>query len=237
MKNLLLILPLLVLAASINAQCVLKKKSCNGLTVQLTNVPHEYLTEKEQVSRESGRPSHSDDRQLLSYVLEKEIMEGVWKGVETKDSDELEVSFSSLGAGVYRVTCLVNSANRKKQTRIQKEGRQSFSLDFDGFSSNKMTLEPCNSNIAFTNEGALNDKISIFPNPTKDNLSVKGIPKDIGDITVSLYDLDGRKLLSRDFTETSFDIDVSSIQSGVFFFEVKSKENVLLAVKKVTILK
>ncbi|MCL5129610.1 leucine-rich repeat protein [Algibacter sp. L4_22] len=60
---------------------------------------------------------------------------------------------------------------------------------------------------------------TIYPNPTKDMLSIKS--KQLESAEVIVYDLNGRVLLSNDISGASHEINISSFSSGVYLLKIK----------------
>ena len=71
-----------------------------------------------------------------------------------------------------------------------------------------------------------NSEVKIFPNPAKDDLNVSLSPAFAGQNEITVYDMMGRKILNSivDCNENSLhSIDISALESGVYFFSVKTK--------------
>ena len=59
--------------------------------------------------------------------------------------------------------------------------------------------------------------IFVFPNPVKETLTVKGVEKDA---IISLYDMSGKLLQAITSQENSTDINVSSLQQGIYLLQI-----------------
>ena len=68
----------------------------------------------------------------------------------------------------------------------------------------------------------LNKSISIYPNPTNNTLFITSTSQQLQ--TLAVYNLSGQKLLEQSFTPQ---IDVTNLTNGVYFIEVKSKEDLV----------
>jgi hypothetical protein len=70
-----------------------------------------------------------------------------------------------------------------------------------------------------------NDDILLYPNPAKDKFTVQSLKFKVGYATFEIYDLNGRKLLEKNFPAGSenVEIDVSSLQSGIYFCRLTSE--------------
>jgi len=65
----------------------------------------------------------------------------------------------------------------------------------------------------------------IYPNPTANEFKVQSQKKKVEEATIELYDLNGRKLLKKSIPkgQESTEVDVSGLQSGVYFCRLISK--------------
>ena len=70
-------------------------------------------------------------------------------------------------------------------------------------------------------------KLSVYPNPVKDVLTINGIYK-----SVEIYDIYGKLVLSSNAKQT---INVSSLADGVYFVNINTKK--IITVKKITVTK
>ncbi|MFD1615087.1 S8 family serine peptidase [Gelatiniphilus marinus] len=64
--------------------------------------------------------------------------------------------------------------------------------------------------------------ISIYPNPAKDYIYVK-IPSTYNTLTISLFNILGKRVLQRLISNTNNQIDVSSLSKGMYIIHAKSK--------------
>ena len=65
----------------------------------------------------------------------------------------------------------------------------------------------------------------IYPNPAKDKFTVQGLKFKVSYATFEIYDMNGRKMLEKNFPAGSenVEIDVSSLQSGIYFCRLISE--------------
>jgi energy-converting hydrogenase Eha subunit C len=68
---------------------------------------------------------------------------------------------------------------------------------------------------------AADNSISLYPNPTTDQLFIK--TENINPQTITIYDVDGRLIFTEPFKA---EISISQLSSGVYFVEVQSNEGV-----------
>ncbi len=69
-------------------------------------------------------------------------------------------------------------------------------------------------------------KIEVYPNPFIDELYFKS--EFSGEATLDILDINGRKLLSIDVDDLSqFEINLSSLAVGIYFYKIKNKEKIL----------
>ncbi len=93
--------------------------------------------------------------------------------------------------------------------------------------ANLYTVATCTANVPFEDCTALNimdvelfDGLKLYPNPTKDQLRISGLP---GQSEISIRDLNGR-LISMDHVNTNdYDMTVSSMKSGVYLITITAQ--------------
>ncbi|MGB3605853.1 DUF7619 domain-containing protein [Psychroserpens sp.] len=69
----------------------------------------------------------------------------------------------------------------------------------------------------------------VFPNPAKDNITIQTNQNSFGNITVSIVDIQGKLILESQISEVQrFDIDISAIQSGLYFVKLNSNGKSLI---------
>jgi polyhydroxybutyrate depolymerase len=66
------------------------------------------------------------------------------------------------------------------------------------------------------------EKISIFPNPTKDKLVIQGLSQTLITANCNVFSIDGKQCSVR-LTENN-SLDVSDLENGVYFLRIKTKE-------------
>ncbi len=111
---------------------------------------------------------------------------------------------------------------------IALETNQSFSPSTSGNYAVEITLNGCTefSNcIQFTNLNASlsnlnNNKLSVYPNPTKDNITIKF--QGSNECHAILYDLQG-KTLTNTVIKNGAQIDISEIEKGTYFLHLTSE--------------
>ena len=74
----------------------------------------------------------------------------------------------------------------------------------------------------------------MFPNPAKENVTVRLNSNSFGNVTIRVIDLQGKQIIEQPFSEEhTMELDVSDLQSGMYFVKLNSKDNV--QVKKLII--
>jgi len=70
---------------------------------------------------------------------------------------------------------------------------------------------------------------AVYPNPVKDILFIRFEKNFTGSVNVNIYDATGRKVEANDFSVNinSLRADISSLQSGIYFLEIKTAEGIL----------
>jgi hypothetical protein len=78
-------------------------------------------------------------------------------------------------------------------------------------------------------ENNFDKDVIIYPNPGKDVVSIELNPKYKGNIKVQLFDLQGRKVIDKNYTSNKqvLKLDVSELYNGLYFYNIKtSSENI-----------
>lgn len=94
---------------------------------------------------------------------------------------------------------------------------QEFGIEFCGYAAPTMSVN----NLAV-------DTLKIFPNPTENAFSIYGLTETS---SVSIFDLNGRKLTHVPSVTNNQQVDVSSLQSGVYFVRISSGANTFVTKK------
>jgi hypothetical protein len=77
----------------------------------------------------------------------------------------------------------------------------------------------------------------VYPNPATDHIHV--LCRDIlqGPFSVQLFDLSGRMMMNRNFTENSFDVPLQDIRGGLLVFRLLDAHGNIILIKKVLVVK
>lgn len=67
--------------------------------------------------------------------------------------------------------------------------------------------------------------ISLIPNPTTGNIAI--ISTKVAVDSVEVFDIRGRKLMSAEFNNSQYSLDISSLQSATYFIKIHTKEGIL----------
>ncbi len=79
-----------------------------------------------------------------------------------------------------------------------------------------------------THENIIKSAISIYPNPAKDFVMIDHLPSES---TISIYDMSGRKIFSKKYSETKVSINTSAFSNGVYMIQVDNQEKTILSEK------
>ncbi|AWG20508.1 hypothetical protein FFWV33_02665 [Flavobacterium faecale] len=66
------------------------------------------------------------------------------------------------------------------------------------------------------------NSIKVFPNPTRNNVTIEASTME--NATIQVSDIAGRTLISKNISETSNTIDLSQLQQGVYILKIKTKD-------------
>ena len=72
------------------------------------------------------------------------------------------------------------------------------------------------------------DAFKIFPNPTENAFSIHGLKETS---SLAIFDINGRKLIHVPSIMNNQKVDVSSLQSGVYFVNIASGSNTFVTKK------
>ena len=74
------------------------------------------------------------------------------------------------------------------------------------------------------------NSISIYPNPSSDKLIIdfQSI-NDLKNITVSIYNIQGKLLLQQAIKQTQIEINISSFAKGVYIIKVYNDNNIMVS--------
>lgn len=64
--------------------------------------------------------------------------------------------------------------------------------------------------------------VNLYPNPTNGTLNID--LNNLTNVSVSVYDLNGRVILNRDLSDNENSVDLSNFQTGMYLFKIKSSE-------------
>ncbi len=77
--------------------------------------------------------------------------------------------------------------------------------------------------INFTPSGSLN--IQIYPNPTFSEITITNL--GVSEHTISLYSIDGKKILSKTSTENNISFNLDSLSEGIYILEIKNSSGIV----------
>lgn len=95
------------------------------------------------------------------------------------------------------------------------------------------TEEECEATTAGVDEFLLS-RIQIAPNPVSE-IAILTIPLEISETSIKVFDANGKQLFEKDILAKNTFLDFSSIVSGLYFYQIYSK-NELLITKKLLVL-
>ena len=71
-------------------------------------------------------------------------------------------------------------------------------------------------------EEGLNNNFTVFPNPTNGDVNIR-TRINVGDVTVAIYDINGRKVFSQDITlENTTTISTNGLRSGLYVVTIEA---------------
>lgn len=67
----------------------------------------------------------------------------------------------------------------------------------------------------------------LYPNPAKDIINIKGLANETN-ITIECYDIQGKKLFASSLRDSNRSINISTLNSGVYFIKIKSSSKSII---------
>ncbi len=200
-----------------------------------------------------GRFSDADGRCIQWRVdIEEEILELTYN--DGSGNVELFTETITLGTQLYPMKLQVSGDAPTLTVTAWWDGVQKWSGDITGASealaqgqlalvvSNHASQEVSvwfdDISITYDNYVSIsellnaNTIINVFPNPTQDILSVTLQNKNIQNIDVEVYDIDGKLVLMKKFNSSSFQVNTSNLKSGSYIVNFKDINGYLLTSKK-----
>jgi len=89
------------------------------------------------------------------------------------------------------------------------------------------------SRLASTKPKTVDINISIYPNPTKNNLTIHVNDNTIQKIEVEIYDLSGKMIFLRNYTSNSFQINTIDLMTGTYILKLKDQYGNLIKTEKI----
>lgn len=128
-----------------------------------------------------------------TYILEKEISEGVWKKVQSKISDSKYLNFAIDQSGNYKTT-IFSYVDGKIQTEYIKVNCDIWNKSEPNF--------------------------SIYPNPTESNLTISLNQMNDAQYEYSIYSVTGVLLKKEKLFEATSTIFVNDLGSGIYIINL-----------------
>jgi len=89
-----------------------------------------------------------------------------------------------------------------------------------------------------TNEINIDSKVSVFPNPTIDIVTVSGTSSELTSLNYSISDISGKEIVTKSIgqinNEWSFEVNMSDYPNGIYVLEINNDAGQLLSQQKLT---
>ena len=69
---------------------------------------------------------------------------------------------------------------------------------------------------------AVDSNVNLYPIPTNGTLNID--LNNLTNVSVSVYDINGRVILNKDLSGNENSVDLSNFQTGIYLFKIKSSE-------------
>ena len=159
---------------------------------------------------------------FYEYVLpEKFIVSGTYYvGWKQSSADRLNIGFDK------------NIDNKSKI--FYNVGSNWNNTSFEG----SLMIRPVFSSAKDYVVGVVEDKLTniesvAYPNPTKDNFTIRF--ENYLDATVTLYDLSGRQLIEKQFSNDTININVTNLANGNYIYIVRSTDGIIISQSKIIV--
>ena len=156
----------------------------------------------------------------------------VWIGTNTKDpanGNYFKLASFNIPSGKQCLDTFVNINAISDTTFI---AFQYVGANYNAFGIDDIAVIP-DSTTAITELGKL--QLSLFPNPTSDQLMITIPAYPAADLQLQVFDLLGRSVLKKDMlanqNETSMQLDTRSLPMGTYLIHLYSKNRLLIAEK------
>ena len=97
---------------------------------------------------------------------------------------------------------------------IGSEGDYSFTPVWLDFGTINGTLS--------ANTFDISENSKVYPNPTSNNITIE--TNNLTNVSLRVYDMNGREMMSSKLSEITNTIDISKLQTGVYVFAIASQE-------------
>ncbi len=165
-------------------------------------------------------PTSSDE--YPHYVTAKPTGEVIVTGVGSPTPDPFNSSFNQMPIVQYSNTGVqnwVSTPNIYAGTGLASVLASDGSLYAIG--SRNMYVFHYNADALSINENTISSKTIVAPNPFLDKVSIV-LDEINGPTTAAIFDVTGKILLSVDLQKAPSEVDLSSLQSGIYFCQLKS---------------
>lgn len=68
----------------------------------------------------------------------------------------------------------------------------------------------------------ISENIKVYPNPVSNSITIE--TKDLTNVSLKVYDMNGREMMDRKLSEITNTVDTSNLQTGVYVFAIASQE-------------
>ena len=210
------------------AQTTLRLVDCNALEVSFFSPANKEVVERE-------------------FLLEKELIVGVWQKIKERKEKKAVVLFNDLSGGIYRVSVVTRTVNVKR-TKIHTKGKDGNLLESNVFISNKVELtdeiEPCdeisNNRISRPQGSVYQERFrqfELFPNPANTNLNIRLSKKEnINNAKITIQDINGQELVKQTLFSASQELSIAHLEEGVYFVKIEI-EGALAVFKKILVMR
>jgi hypothetical protein len=85
------------------------------------------------------------------------------------------------------------------------------------------------------NENNTANAFNVFPNPANDMITISGLKEGTQHVLVSLFDISGREVIATQQLNANGTLDVSAVNAGVYFVQLKKENGDFLGTQRVVV--
>jgi len=70
--------------------------------------------------------------------------------------------------------------------------------------------------------------VRIYPNPTQNYITIQLTNEIVGETKMDLFDVQGRKIISKNTFQNTEELNLSSLSGGIYFLSIQNKNHKII---------